>query len=152
MLLLALLGVNCSSCDRRPVVNSPTSSPRTGISITGRLIYAARTYTYYQSSQRTPGMFHGPAGRSYSQFYLRMIVVDSTRAGKRIPDALSKTVPIWCVVINRAITKRFPSRIPPEWETNLFTPPASVSRQEHHQIEKRVDEWAEGLAVNTYFD
>jgi tRNA A64-2'-O-ribosylphosphate transferase len=29
------------------------------------------------------------------------MLVDSTRRGKRIPDALSKTVPIWCAVINR---------------------------------------------------
>src|SRR5712672_3278511 len=36
----------------------------------------------------------------------RLILVDSTRAGKRIPDALSKTVPIWCAVINRAILLR----------------------------------------------
>jgi len=67
-------------------------------------------------------------------------------------DALSKTIPIWCAVMNRAIAKKFPSEIPPEWETNLFTPPGSVSRQEHHQIEKRIDEWAEGLAVNTCFN
>lgn len=79
-------------------------------------------------------------------------MVDSTRTGKRIPDALSKTVPIWCAVVNRAIAKKFPPETPPEWETGLFTPPASVSRQEHHQIEKRIDEWAESLVVNTHFD
>ena len=79
-------------------------------------------------------------------------MVDSTRAGKRMPDALSKTIPIWCTVVNRAISKKFPSGVPPEWETNLFTPPASVSRQEHDQIERRVDEWAEGLVVGTYFE
>ena len=69
-----------------------------------------------------------------------------------MPDALSKTVPIWCAVINRAIAMKFPSKVPPEWETDLFTPPASVSRQEHHQIEKRINEWAGGLVVKTYFD
>ncbi|KAF8504615.1 tRNA A64-2'-O-ribosylphosphate transferase [Russula emetica] len=37
---------------------------------------------------------------------LQLILVDSTRAGKRLPDALSKTVLIWCTVINRAITLR----------------------------------------------
>ena len=36
----------------------------------------------------------------------RLILVDSTRAGKRLPDALSKTVPIWCAVINRATRMR----------------------------------------------
>jgi tRNA A64-2'-O-ribosylphosphate transferase len=93
-----------------------------------------------------------PVGRSCSHLYLRIILVDSTRAGKRTPDALSKTVPIWCAVMNRAIAKKFPSGVPSEWETSLFTPPASVSRQEHHQIEKRIDEWAEDLVVNPYFD
>ena len=79
-------------------------------------------------------------------------MVDSTRAGKRIPDALSKTIPIWCTVVNKAIAKRFPLEILPEWETNLFTPPASVSRQEHHQIEERIDEWVKGLVVSIYFN
>ena len=87
-----------------------------------------------------------------SQPRLRVILVDSTRAGKRMPDALSKSIPIWCAVVNKAIAKKFPSGFPQECDINLFTPPASVSRQEHHQIEKHIDEWAEGLAVNTYLD
>ncbi|KAH3680210.1 hypothetical protein WICMUC_000475 [Wickerhamomyces mucosus] len=29
-----------------------------------------------------------------------VIIVDSTRRGKTIPDALSKTIPIWCAVLN----------------------------------------------------
>ena len=33
----------------------------------------------------------------------QVIVVDSTRSGKRFPDALTKTIPIWCCVLNRAI-------------------------------------------------
>ena len=79
-------------------------------------------------------------------------MVDSTRAGKRMPDALSKTIPIWCAVVNRAIAKKYHPRIPQEWETGLFTSPASVSQQEHHQIEKYIDGWAEGLMVNTHFN
>ena len=31
------------------------------------------------------------------------VIVDSTRRGKAMPDALSKTVPIWCALINRAL-------------------------------------------------
>ncbi|KAK6944912.1 Rit1, DUSP-like domain [Dillenia turbinata] len=31
------------------------------------------------------------------------IIVDSTRKGKRFPDSMSKTIPIWCCVLNRAI-------------------------------------------------
>ncbi|KAF9215494.1 hypothetical protein BGZ59_001243 [Podila verticillata] len=34
------------------------------------------------------------------------IIVDSTRKGKRVPDALSKTIPIWCATINNAVRKR----------------------------------------------
>jgi hypothetical protein len=33
-----------------------------------------------------------------------VLVVDSTRGGKRIPDALSKTVPLWAAVLNRAVS------------------------------------------------
>ncbi|CCE81908.1 Piso0_002587 [Millerozyma farinosa CBS 7064] len=29
-----------------------------------------------------------------------MVIVDSTRRGKLMPDALSKTIPIWCAVLN----------------------------------------------------
>ena len=75
----------------------------------------------------------------------RMILVDSTRAGKRIPDALSKTVPIWCAVINRAISRLRPEA--PEWPLELYTPPGAVSEQEHTQIERRIDSWADSLAV-----
>lgn len=34
-----------------------------------------------------------------------VLVVDSTRGGKRLPDALSKTVPIWCAVLNAALAR-----------------------------------------------
>ncbi|KAJ7574562.1 tRNA A64-2'-O-ribosylphosphate transferase [Mycena floridula] len=76
-----------------------------------------------------------------------IILVDSTRAGKRIPDALSKTVPIWCAVVNRAIGLRYPEL---QWDSGLYTPPGSVSQQEHHQIEERLDAWARALAESTY--
>ena len=33
---------------------------------------------------------------------LKLDLVDSTRAGERLPDAPSKTVPIWCATNNRA--------------------------------------------------
>jgi tRNA A64-2'-O-ribosylphosphate transferase len=62
------------------------------------------------------------------------VVVDSTRRGKSMPDALSKTVPLWCCVINRAV---FGSEL--KQGLDLFTPPQAVSASEHTQIEKRVD-------------
>ncbi|KAJ7108464.1 initiator tRNA phosphoribosyl transferase [Mycena crocata] len=77
-----------------------------------------------------------------------IILVDSTRAGKRIPDALSKTVPIWCAVVNRAVQLVFPGKA--QWDTNLYTPPGAVSSQEHDQIERRLDAWASALAKSSY--
>ena len=77
--------------------------------------------------------------------------MDSTRSGKRIPDALSKTVPIWCAVLNRALLIRYPDLDLDKtraWDVKLYTPPAVVSTQEHDQIEQRLAGWAEALAVN----
>lgn len=94
--------------------------------------------------------------------FIRLILVDSTRAGKRIPDALSKTVPIWCAVVNRAIRIRHPHQqqhegsglhLKPQtmkrWNSALYTPPGVISAQEHRQIEERLDKWAEDLAVGS---
>ncbi|KAJ6497494.1 initiator tRNA phosphoribosyl transferase, partial [Mycena sanguinolenta] len=77
-----------------------------------------------------------------------IVLVDSTRAGKRLPDALSKTVPIWCAVVNRALLQRFPDKH--DWDTALYTPPGAVSAQEHAQITLRIDSWAEALANSSY--
>lgn len=74
-----------------------------------------------------------------------ILLVDSTRSGKRLPDALSKTVPIWCAVVNRAILQLYPEC--QEWDTALHTPP-SVSRQEHDRIEDLLDQWALSLTVS----
>ncbi|KAH8743121.1 tRNA A64-2'-O-ribosylphosphate transferase [Hyaloscypha finlandica] len=54
------------------------------------------------------------------------IIVDYTRRGKRIPDALSKTIPIWCAVVNHLL---FPDII-----HELHTPPQAVTRSEHPKL------------------
>ncbi|KAG1739096.1 tRNA A64-2'-O-ribosylphosphate transferase, partial [Suillus paluster] len=79
-----------------------------------------------------------------------LLLVDSTRAGKRMPDALSKTVPIWCAVINRAVLKTTPDIDASIWNTKLYTPPGVVSAQEHDQIEKKLDGWADDLVASFY--
>ncbi|KIJ26618.1 hypothetical protein M422DRAFT_191977 [Sphaerobolus stellatus SS14] len=73
-----------------------------------------------------------------------IILVDSTRHGKCFPDALSKAIPIWCAVINLAIAREYTSEV--RWTASdshengaLYTPPGSVSRSEHSQIELRLD-------------
>ncbi|KAG1854203.1 initiator tRNA phosphoribosyl transferase [Suillus subalutaceus] len=81
-----------------------------------------------------------------------LLLVDSTRAGKRMPDALSKTVPIWCAVINRAVLKTAQNMNvdADAWNTKLYTPPGVVSAQEHDQMEQKLDGWADDLAASFY--
>ncbi|KAI0753162.1 initiator tRNA phosphoribosyl transferase [Daedaleopsis nitida] len=81
-----------------------------------------------------------------------LVLVDSTRAGKRIPDALSKTVPIWCAVINRAMLRLHPEKAESRggWDAELYCPPGAVSEQERSQMMARLDEWADALAKSSY--
>lgn len=67
------------------------------------------------------------------------IIVDSTRRGKRMPDALSKTIPIWCCVLNRVL---FPGQSD---RHSLYTPPNVVSRSEHSQMEARIPDFVESF-------
>ncbi|EAW12796.1 initiator tRNA phosphoribosyl transferase family protein [Aspergillus clavatus NRRL 1] len=67
------------------------------------------------------------------------IIVDSTRRGKLMPDALSKTVPIWCAVMNRAL---FPS------DTAYHAvqlPPNFLGASEGSQIELRIGGFVKSL-------
>ena len=77
-----------------------------------------------------------------------IIVVDSTRRGKRFPDALAKTIPIWCTVINRALLLRKRVEGWSEDDLALYTPAVAVSASEGSQIKARLQEWAEALAVS----
>ncbi|KAG7889856.1 hypothetical protein KL936_002530 [Ogataea polymorpha] len=59
-----------------------------------------------------------------------VLIVDSTRRGKKIPDSLSKTVPIWCAVLN-AIRDG-------SHDSELFTPLKSIARSEHLRIREKL--------------
>ncbi|KAG9248222.1 tRNA a64-2'-o-ribosylphosphate transferas-like protein [Calycina marina] len=67
------------------------------------------------------------------------IIIDSTRRGKRMPDALSKTIPVWCSVVNRLL---FPDRLQAH---ELYTPPQVVSKTEHAQIVALLPSFLEAL-------
>ncbi|KAG8623912.1 hypothetical protein KVT40_008888 [Elsinoe batatas] len=67
------------------------------------------------------------------------IIVDSTRRGKSMPDALSKTVPIWIAVWNRLL---FPAN---QDACKLRSPPDVVGASEHSQIEQRLDKLVDDL-------
>lgn len=58
-----------------------------------------------------------------------------------MPDALSKTVPIWCAVMNKLL---FPDV--PQYHA-LYTPSEVVGKSEHSQIEARLDEFVEQAKV-----
>ncbi|CUS21416.1 LAQU0S03e02102g1_1 [Lachancea quebecensis] len=62
-----------------------------------------------------------------------IVVVDSTRRGKCMPDALSKTIPIWCAVLNSLLF---------EYQGTagevLFCPPQTVSKFEFERIKSRL--------------
>lgn len=61
------------------------------------------------------------------------ILVDSTRRGKVMPDAFSKTVPIWCAVMNRVL-------FPEQRHLHHFQRPAiDLPASEIAQIESRLD-------------
>ncbi|KAK7472368.1 tRNA A64-2'-O-ribosylphosphate transferase [Stygiomarasmius scandens] len=66
-----------------------------------------------------------------------------------MPDALSKTVPIWCAVVNRAVCLRYPE-LAENWDTALYTPPSVVTKNEHEQIEKLLNNWAQDLQGSSY--
>ncbi|GAA5997372.1 tRNA A64-2'-O-ribosylphosphate transferase [Rhodotorula paludigena] len=87
-----------------------------------------------------------------------IVFVDSTRRGKRFPDALSKTIPLWCATLNRARVLLLPpapdnsSVTVEEWQRQgcLYTSPQAVGRSEHAQIEEKIEGWAQDLASSAY--
>ncbi|GAA5992732.1 hypothetical protein JCM5350_004294 [Sporobolomyces pararoseus] len=87
-----------------------------------------------------------------------IILVDSTRRGKRFPDALSKTIPLWCATLNAARQKLLPpdpsnsSVSEDDWrrEGTLYTSPQAVGPSEHAQIAKQIEKWATDLASSAY--
>lgn len=94
------------------------------------------------------------------------ILVDSTRRGKSIPDALSKAVPIWCSSLNQASHLKYgspsTSQLPIIESTTsressqstgrggawLRTPKDVVGESEHEQIAEKVDGWVEEFLVS----
>jgi len=59
----------------------------------------------------THSVTHTPKGNFFILLFTLVaqkggcMIVDSTRRGKRFPDSMSKTIPIWTCVLNRAIAQ-----------------------------------------------
>lgn len=75
------------------------------------------------------------------------IIVDATRRGKKFPDALSKTVPIWAAVVNTCVLLyQMDHDLPLMDDSEPFLSlPEWVPEQEQCEIEKRIDGWATQL-------
>ncbi|RMY48685.1 hypothetical protein D0865_07939 [Hortaea werneckii] len=73
------------------------------------------------------------------------IIVDSTRRGKSMPDALSKTIPIWISVLNRLLFPSSPSSTTASEAHNLHTPETHISPSEHSQILARIPSFVTAL-------
>ncbi|KAE8670800.1 cytochrome b5-like [Hibiscus syriacus] len=90
-------------------------------------------------------------------------IVDSTRRGKRFPDSMSKTIPIWTCVLNRAIfsyLNKFSNndsslvdrdsdtgRNSVDWDCSLHLP-LWVSETEKAAIEDRLEGWTKDLEAS----
>ncbi|KAA8534926.1 hypothetical protein F0562_029858 [Nyssa sinensis] len=101
------------------------------------------------------------------------IIVDSTRKGKRFPDSMSKTIPIWTCVLNRAILNyankmrgavtlmealeqesnssnphtENTRQVSPDWDCSLHLP-LWVPKTEQAAIEDRLEGWTKQLEVS----
>eukprot|EP01119_Soliformovum_irregulare_P013629 TRINITY_DN3653_c0_g1_i2.p1 TRINITY_DN3653_c0_g1~~TRINITY_DN3653_c0_g1_i2.p1 ORF type:complete len:523 (-),score=112.59 TRINITY_DN3653_c0_g1_i2:22-1458(-) len=68
------------------------------------------------------------------------VIIDSTRKGKRFPDSMSRTIPIWACTINRALAKIRGLT----WDTSLHMP-HWVPASEKSQVEPLIDTFVEKL-------
>ena len=70
--------------------------------------------------------------------------MDSTRRGKSMPDALAKTVPIWCAVMNRLLFED------DKIARRLFTPENVVGKSEHEQISLKIEGFVQDAKVRCW--
>jgi tRNA A64-2'-O-ribosylphosphate transferase len=64
------------------------------------------------------------------------IIVDAS-VQKEMPDSFTRTIPIWCTVLNRIAVRfrrEFDLPIPSEWDDKLYTPQWIVSKEEHETM------------------
>ncbi|KAI9002099.1 initiator tRNA phosphoribosyl transferase-domain-containing protein [Hyaloraphidium curvatum] len=70
------------------------------------------------------------------------LVVDSTRHGKPLPDSFSKTIPIWCCVVNRAAGRLRGTDTELDGELHV---PLFIPETERAQIEELLDSFVDRL-------
>eukprot|EP00668_Euglena_longa_P030365 GGOE01037833.1.p1 GENE.GGOE01037833.1~~GGOE01037833.1.p1 ORF type:complete len:501 (-),score=121.58 GGOE01037833.1:96-1598(-) len=77
-----------------------------------------------------------------------LVIVDSTRKGKEFPDSLSRTVPVWAAVVNRAVANVAPQQGGDLSEWRALRMPSWVNASEKDQIECRMDAWEATLRTS----
>lgn len=68
-----------------------------------------------------------------------------------MPDALSKTVPIWCAVLNNAIHRLRKDLLGEKdhaWNCTFYAPPSLISSGERDQIAELIPKWTDELLVS----
>lgn len=83
-----------------------------------------------------------------------IILVDATKRGRRLPDAFSRTIPIWCAVINRAInTYRSNNNIANDnWDIALHVPPRIVSPEEKTIVTQKLNSLVDSFLTSDAVD
>jgi tRNA A64-2'-O-ribosylphosphate transferase len=110
-----------------------------------------------------------------------ILLVDATKRGRRMPDSFSRTVPIWCTVINRAVHRHREQKIIGGvvgdssgervdrststkshnistkqennfWDTELHIPPNVVSKEESAIISSKLDYLVDSLVDSDAVD
>ncbi|RMZ89518.1 hypothetical protein DV736_g3259, partial [Chaetothyriales sp. CBS 134916] len=74
------------------------------------------------------------------------VIVDSTRRGKRVPDALAKTVGIWCAVVNAVLFPEFHGRVNAAATDGGLEVWDDVGESERSQIEARLRGWCDAFS------
>lgn len=70
------------------------------------------------------------------------LILDASKT-KPLPDSLSRTIPIWCAVLNRmAVRYRRDLGLPDSthWDVDLHTPGTVISQEEHDTLSHRIEE------------
>eukprot|EP01006_Ploeotia_vitrea_P014419 TRINITY_DN38954_c0_g1_i1.p1 TRINITY_DN38954_c0_g1~~TRINITY_DN38954_c0_g1_i1.p1 ORF type:complete len:505 (+),score=15.23 TRINITY_DN38954_c0_g1_i1:21-1535(+) len=68
-----------------------------------------------------------------------VVIIDSTRKGKKFPDSFTRTIPIWCAIMNTCVLQASGSEAAPT--TSLLHMPPWVSDSEVAQVQAKLPQF-----------
>ena len=80
-----------------------------------------------------------------------LLIIDSTRKGKRYPDSFSKTIPIWCCIMNCLALEYNVNINKEQWDTNLNLP-LWISNIEKDLIQTYLDNFLDKIKLTALTD